>query len=121
MKNLENFINDAFNKCVDDIENRLEKNTDEYQSQFETETERLEREEREEMEEQSMIEIYRNYNDDIKLRHELTEFELWKEDNVVTIKTVNDCPIYSTQDALYRNRLKGDKALYDYFVKEFRC
>ena len=26
---------------------------------------------------------------------------------------------YGTQDALYKNRLKDRKALYDYFVKEF--
>jgi len=58
-------------------------------------------------------------DEDVKLRNEMTEFELWKEDN--TIITYGDGnPIYSTQDALYRNKIKGDKALYDYFINEFR-
>ena len=48
LEELQNIHNELSVDIVDDNENRLHKNSDEYQSQFETETERLEREEEEE-------------------------------------------------------------------------
>ncbi len=42
------WVGDDINKKSSEIEDRLHKNSDEYQSQFETETERLEREDEEE-------------------------------------------------------------------------
>ena len=47
LEELQNIHNELSVDIVDDNENRLHKNSDEYQSQFETETERLEREEEE--------------------------------------------------------------------------
>ena len=41
-------------------------------------------------------------------------FDEWVKDNVFEYKNG-----YATQDAQYQNRLKGEKELYKYFIKEF--
>ena len=42
------------------------------------------------------------------------EFDKWVEDNVIQFSDG-----YATQDAQYSNRLKTEKELYKYFIKEF--
>ncbi len=45
---------------------------------------------------------------------EQESYDAWIEENVIKFKDG-----YGTQDAQYGNRLKTDKDLYKYFIKEF--
>ncbi len=47
----------------------------------------------------------------------MNEFIEWMEDGNVAILGDN---IYTTQDAQYRNRIKGVGSLFKYYVTEFK-
>ena len=60
--------------------------------------------------------IVRSHARKVTKKLDPTGFRAWiKDGNVVKMKDG-----YATQDAQYRNRLKGIAALRKYFIKEFR-